>query len=234
MRRLGMVLVLLALWTSRSPAAGDSAYPPPIVVVYPFTVSGNTTDPRAGGNVALLLSTRLEQLGGVVVKPFTPGTSRADFLTAAKEQNADYYVTGFITPIGSEVSLITQVVSTYGGTVVWSSTVTIRTYSDALGQADGLRAAIVAHAERGLASLGSQPAPATSAAPSRDAADVNLTKALGRHHRNAAASAPPSAAPAAVLSAAPAAVPSAAPSPASVALGDRTKSGASKARKVLV
>jgi len=183
--------------------ADTSAFPPPVVVVYPFTVSG-TMDPEAGGNIAVLLSTRLASLGGITVKPYTPGTERHDFLIAAQRQNADYYVTGFVTPLGSEASLVTQVVSIYAGTVVWSNTTTIRTYADALAQSDGLRAAIVSHAQRNFASIGATTGPAPTPEPATsDAAGVNLTRALGRKHRNAAS--------------APTPVPSQAPSPAPTA-----------------
>ncbi len=181
--------------------AADNVFPPPVVVVYPFTVAGDSSASavQTGGNIALLLSNRLAELGGIVVKPFTPGTTRADYLTAAEKQNADYYVTGFLTPIGSEISLITQVVSIYGGTVVWSSTVTVRTYGDALGQADPLRSGILAHAERSFSAITAQAPPAATPEPvTRDAAGVNLTKALGRHHHDASPSPAPSGSPAAV------------------------------------
>jgi hypothetical protein len=179
--------------------AETSAFPPPVVVVYPFTVSGSTTDPQAGGNLAVLLSNGLQALGGVEVKPFTPGTGRPDFLIAAQKQNADYYVTGFLTPIGPEFSLITQVVSTYGGSVVWSNSITIRTYKDALAEADALHGAILTHAQRSLSSIAAQPVEPTPQPVTSDAAGVNLTKALGRHHRDAPSPAPSASAPAAAV-----------------------------------
>jgi TolB-like protein len=183
---LAALFAVVAATTARAAVTARSAFPPPVVVIYPFTVAGNTssTATQTGGNVALLLANRLSELGGVDVKPFTPGTVRADYLTAATAQNADYYVTGFLTPIGSEVSLITQVVSTYAGTVIWSSTVSIKTYGDALGQVDTMRAAILAHAGRSLSAIAAQPPPASTPQPeTSDAAGLNLTKALGRHHR---------------------------------------------------
>ncbi|MBD5606660.1 MAG: hypothetical protein IAI48_16450 [Candidatus Eremiobacteraeota bacterium] len=171
--------------------AAIDAFPPPVVVVYPFTVSGNTTVAGAGGNVAVLLAEKLQALGGVEVKPFTPGTERRDYLTAAQKQNADYYVSGFLTPIGSEVSLITQVVSIYGGTVVWSNTSTIRTYADALAEASDLHEAILRHAGRSLSSLGAPPPASTPEAPTKDAAGVNLSKAFGRHRKDQTVAAAP-------------------------------------------
>jgi TolB-like protein len=208
MRSFGPALALsvvlaafAALFFSRS-ASAQSVLSAPVVVVYPFTVGNSGTDAQAGGNVAVLLATRLQSLGGITVKPFTPGTGRPDYLSAAEKENADYYVTGFLTPIGDEVSLITQVVSTYSGSVVWSNSSIIRTYADALGQADPLHAAILSHAGRSLASIGSQPVSSTPAPSSSAGPGVNLTKAL-RHHRREAAPAPsPSAAGVAPLAAA--------------------------------
>lgn len=175
-------------------------FPEPVVVVYPFTVSGSSGGSAVGSNIALLLATRLGELGGLTVKPFTPGTVRADYLTAARGENADYYVTGFLAPIGSEVSLITQVVTTTSGLVVWSSTTTIRTYGDANAQADPLHQAILAHAGRALSAIPVQSAAATPQPATSDAASFNVTRALGRHRKaSAVASATPSPAAAVAL-----------------------------------
>ncbi len=171
-------------------AATPQIFAPPVVVVYPFTVSGSAMSPHVGGDVALLIANRLDAMGGLDVKPFTPGTERPDYLTAAEKQNADYYVAGFLTPIGAEVSLIVQVVSTYGGTVEWSSTSTIRTYNDAVAQADGIHDAILRHAQRGLASLGAPPPPSTPEPTGKDAAGFSLNHILGRKHHDVTAPEP--------------------------------------------
>jgi hypothetical protein len=200
-------------------SAATDLFPNPVVVVYPFTVSGSSGTSAVGGNVAILLATRLGELGGVTVKPFTPGTVRADYLTAARGENADYYVTGFLAPIGSEVSLITQVVTTNSGLVVWSSTTTIRTYGDASAQADPLHQAILAHAGRALSAIPVQSAAATPQPATSDAASFNVTRALGRHRKGPAATAAPNPAAASQVSAAPLAntPPLANPPPASSA-----------------
>ncbi|MGB8205741.1 MAG: hypothetical protein WCE83_13810, partial [Candidatus Baltobacteraceae bacterium] len=132
----------------------QSAFPAPVVVVYPFTVSENA-DSEAGSNIAILFSTRLMQLGGIVVKPYTPGTDRPQYLAASLAMGADYYVSGFTTPIGGrEVSIVTQLVSTASGTVVYSATTLATTYADAASEAETLHDVILAHATRGLAGLG--------------------------------------------------------------------------------
>jgi hypothetical protein len=182
---LRVFLAFVTVFFSCAPLAAGAApqiFTPPVVVVYPFTVSGSAMSPQVGGDVALLIANRLDAIGGLNVKPFTPGTERPDYLIAAEKQNADYYVTGFLTPIGAEVSLIVQVVSTYGGTVEWSTTSTIRTYNDAVAQADGIHDAILSHAERSLASLGAPPPPSTPEPTGKDAAGLSLTRILGRKH----------------------------------------------------
>jgi hypothetical protein len=187
MEMLRVFLALVTVFFSCVPLAAGAApqiFTPPVVVVYPFTVSGCAMSPQVGGDIALLIANRLDAIGGLNVKPFTPGTERPDYLIAAEKQNADYYVTGFLTPIGAEVSLIVQVVSTYGGTVEWSTTSTIRTYNDAVAQADGIHDAILSHAERSLASLGAPPPPSTPEPTGKDAAGLSLTRILGRKHHS--------------------------------------------------
>ena len=190
---LRVFLAFVTVFFSCMPLAAGAApqiFTPPVVVVYPFTVSGSAMSPQVGGDVALLIANKLDALGGLDVKPFTPGTDRPDYLTAAEKQYAEYYVAGFLTPIGAEVSLIVQVVSTYGGTVEWSSTSTIRTYNDAVAQADGIHDAILRHAQRSLASLGAPPPPSTPEPTGKDAAGFSLNRILGRKHHDVTAPEP--------------------------------------------
>ncbi len=154
-------LIALGLLIAAIPLAGAiNPRPVPVVVIYPLTTTAGT-NPDAGSNIAILFSNRMAQAGGITVKPPTPGTTRADFLTAALNEHADYYVTGYLTPLGDDVSMLAQVVSTYSGTIVFSTTVVVRTYAEAGGQADLLREAILRHAGRGLAELDETPPPST-------------------------------------------------------------------------
>lgn len=163
-----LLFALAALLVAGPAVAAVSALPAPVVVVYPLSVTGST-DPDAGSRLALLFATQLVQEGGITIKPPEPGAKREDYLQAAKDLNADYYITGYVTPVGDSVSLVDQVVSTYSGIVVWSNTTEIRTYAEALGQADLMRSAILRHAGRSLAALDqpaqSTPAPSASSNP---------------------------------------------------------------------
>lgn len=155
---------------------GKSSFPPPVVVVYPLTVTGEA-DKESGSRLGLLFATRIATSGGITVKPPPPGTERKDFLDEARKLGADYYVSGYVTPIGNEVALVEQVVSTYSGIVMWSNTAQVLTYADASSQADIMRTAILRHAGRAVAQEDApitQPTGATS--PQPQGSGVNVGK----------------------------------------------------------
>jgi hypothetical protein len=158
---------------------------PPVVVVYPLTVSAGA-NPEAGSNIAVLIAQGLAQ-HGVTVKPAPPGTQRADYLTAAQAAGADYYVTGFLSALGDEVSMVLQAVSTSSGSIVNSTTTVVKTYAEAAGQAEPLAQAILRHSGRELAEL-DEPRPSGTDTPQPSRSDkgneANLT-GLGAifHHR---------------------------------------------------
>lgn len=208
------LLVVILCCLAGLPAVGAiNTLPPPIVVVYPLATSG-TADPQAGGRLAIIFASRLANAGGISVKPATPGTTRAQYLAAARALGADYYITGFMTPLGNEVSLVNQLVSTYSGIVVWSNTTQVRTYDEAAGQADLLHDAILRHAGRTLAAL-DQPAPLPTATPAPPPNGGNLNKIFSRRPKPTAAPKPaPTATAAPAASSAPARASAAPPSQA--------------------
>jgi hypothetical protein len=171
-----------------------------VVVVYPLTATTGT-NPEAGSNVAILFSTRMAEGGGLTIKPPTPGTARADFLEAARKQRADYYITGYLTPLGEDISMLAQVVSTFSGTVVFSTTTVVRTYAEAGGQADVLRDAILRHAGRDQGSA-DQPAPPSSTPASgpsegpHEGTLANITNLFHHTKKESAATPAPSTTPA--------------------------------------
>jgi hypothetical protein len=186
----GLALAFLSMVT----LLGAYTTAPPVVVVYPLTVSAGA-NPEAGGNIAVLIAQGLAQ-HGVTVKPAPPGTQRADYLTAAQAAGADYYVTGFLTALGDEVSMVLQAVSTSSGSIINSTTTVVKTYAEAGGQAPALADAILRHSGRALASL-DDPRPAESETPKpshgdkKNEADVNVKTVGGLfHHKSTVAAAP--------------------------------------------
>ncbi len=189
--------VALALLFSLVPLLGAISPFDPVVVVYPLTVSGGA-DPESGSNIAVLIATNLTKHGGLIVRPYPPGTTRAEYLTAARGVGADYYITGFLTTLGDQVSLILQVVSTTSGTIVQSNTAFVRTYGEAAGQSDLLAQIMLQHSGRALSQLDNpQPAPSESPPPPNQKADENNFLGLFHHKAKATPSPTPSGSPAA-------------------------------------
>ena len=56
--------------TLRTP--GKSSFPPPVVVVFPLSVTGEA-DKEAGSRLGLLFATRFATSGGITIKPPPPG-----------------------------------------------------------------------------------------------------------------------------------------------------------------
>ena len=165
-----------------------SALPPPVVVVYPLTASGGA-DPETGASIAVTIAQRLSVGGTILVKPYPPGTQRADFRNAASALGADYYISGFLTPLGDQTSMVTQVVSVASGTVITSSTAFVRTYADAAAQAESLHDAILRHAGRALASLDAPPRQTPAPNPS-EKNEANISGLFKKKKKSAPAATP--------------------------------------------
>ncbi len=230
MRRFVVALFALC-WSVALLAAAppSSILGTPVLVVYPFSVNGSSVDREAGSRLAVAIATQISDLGGVEVKPATPGVERQEYLAAAHREGADYYIAGYVTPLGDGVSVVEQLVSTQTGIVVYSNTAQVRTYADAAGQGDILRDALLRHQTRNLGAYAAPPPPAATPAATPapgSAAQANLGRLFGRRQKTAApAKANPNPTPtaAAALAAAPSPSPSA--TAASVALGHESKYG---------
>jgi TolB-like protein len=189
-RRLLVVCLVAFLGLPLLAATPSSLFTKPAVVVYPFTANGSSIDREASSRLATIIATQLAQNGQISVIPPPPGTERKDFLTVARAHNADYYVAGFISPLGNGVSVVEQVVSATSGIVVYSTTAQIQTYADASGQGDDLAAFITRHANRGLAAIGTAPPPSSPSPQPTGEAQTNLGKLFGRKKKPAPAPKP--------------------------------------------
>ncbi len=117
--------------------------PKPAIVVYPFSGAQGVA-PTIGANVALVTALQLSQGGDITVKSAPADTQRADYLQTARGLGADYYVSGFVSPIGNQLAVIEQLVSTRNGVSVWrSNTMQLTVPDDARAQASDLHDAIV-------------------------------------------------------------------------------------------
>lgn len=125
----------------------------PSIVVYPLIANGSGVNSETGSRVSVTIATQIAQQGGVTVKTSPPGIEQHDYLTAARQLGVDFYVTGYVTPLGAEASIVEQLVSAKSGAIVWSNTALLTTYAEAVGQASIIRSAILAYAGRAVSSL---------------------------------------------------------------------------------
>ncbi|PZR57381.1 MAG: hypothetical protein DLM50_06195 [Candidatus Meridianibacter frigidus] len=155
----------------------------PTAIIYPFSVSGDT-DKTAGAKLAALFAQEIHQSGGVILEPLPiKPIGRADYLNNAIKTGADYYISGYITPLGDEVSLVEQLVSTSSGAIIWANTTQVLTYGDAISQADSLRSAILAHAGRVEAQYKQQQAAPTPPPGPANGTQTSIGQLLGLLHR---------------------------------------------------
>lgn len=188
-------------------AGPSSLLDKPTVIVYPFTTATTTITRETASQLAVIIATQMAATGRVTVLPPPPGTERKDFLSVARAQNADYYIAGFMSPLGDGVSVVEQVVSTTSGIVIFSNTSQLSNYADAAGQGDALAVFVGNHANRALASIGTPPPAASPSAAPSAGAQASLSGLFGHRKKPAAApSAAPSAQPSLVTTPAPAAI----------------------------
>ncbi len=169
--RFFLAAVVVALGLPLVAATAPSLTSAPTVVVYPLVgAQGVASD--VGASVALVIATQLAQMGGITVKAAPQGTQQADFLTAAKKLDAEYYVAGFVAPLGDQVSVVEQLVSTRTGAVVWSNTAQLAVYGDARASATVLHDIIVQFNTRGFTALSPEAIPTSRPAPPKRVAAV--------------------------------------------------------------
>jgi hypothetical protein len=175
----------------------------PTVIVYPLAASSATLDREASARIATTIATEIAVGGLVKVVPAKTGVDRQNYLADARAAGANYYVTGFITPLGSGASVVEQVVSTLSGTLVFSVSSFITSYNEVVDQGDQLREGIVERSQRGIQAFTAPPPPVARPVPEpSNGTDVNVGTIFGRKKQAgpaAVAAVPPANATIAVL-----------------------------------
>ena len=133
----------------------------PMVVVYPFDASTDIK-PGTGDAAAQLFTQQMNTDGGVDTIQGPGSVKRSDYLKYARSINADYYVSGYMTPLGDGVSVVEQVVSATSGTIVFGQTAQIESFQDATAQATLIRDGIVSRERQISEAYQSAQAQATS------------------------------------------------------------------------
>lgn len=175
-----------------SPAATLQPESLPIVVVFPFGASSDIA-PGNGEKAANLFVQVMNSAGGIDAIGAPATVKRTDYLTYAKSVNADFYVSGYMTPLGTGVSLVEQVVSTRSGVMLFGQTAQIQSFEDASSQAIAIHDGIMSQI-RGMQQQ-YQAAQATSTPTPMASGQANLSKGLaglaGLFHRDKAKTAVP-------------------------------------------
>lgn len=127
-------------------APSASATPPgttqPVLVVYPFEAPSDL-DPRSGTSIAQIYSQVIMQSGGVSVLAIPSGIKREDYQKYAHVLHADYYISGYIQPIGQAAAIVTQVVDVSTDISVYSTTTQVTDVQDVASSALNARTVIL-------------------------------------------------------------------------------------------
>ncbi|MHB8140031.1 MAG: hypothetical protein ACYDHD_02035 [Vulcanimicrobiaceae bacterium] len=137
----------------------------PRVVIFPFERAGDLPK-NSGHTVAKIFDVTIRQSGGInVIKPIGTFTRR-EYLAQVRKLGADYYISGYLTPLGDSASMVAQIVSAQTGLIVYSTTAQLRTVGDAASQALDARTVILDRvAARNDASGEGNPQPSTTPNP---------------------------------------------------------------------
>ncbi len=135
------------------------------VVIYPFDVQTGV-DAKIGAAIAEILAQEMAAAGGLNVMPVAVGVKRADFLDAARARHADFYISGYVTPVGDAAAVVEQVVSVESGVILFSQTAQVQSVADVASQSLQARAQILAFVGRGTQNIAEQtggtPAPTST------------------------------------------------------------------------
>jgi TolB-like protein len=141
-----------------TPAATPAAIEQmPVLVVYPFEVQTGV-DPRLGIAIAQILGQEMIAAGGITVLPVPLGIKRADFLETARADRADFYISGYVTPVGDSAAVVEQVVSVSSGVILFSQTAQVSSVADVASQSLLARSQILAFVGRNTENVQTQPA----------------------------------------------------------------------------
>lgn len=177
---------------SHAAAPAATANPIPMIVVFPFQTSSDLKA-DTGQRAAQLFVDQINQAGGLDAILSSSNTARSQYLDYARKLQADFYLTGYMTPLGNGVSLVEQVVSTQSGTIVYGSTAQIDSFEDASSQAIQIHGAILSMEQDAAGRYSSEQGTTTSTPAPAATNQANIGKGfsdiagLFKHHAAATA-----------------------------------------------
>ncbi|HEY5425645.1 MAG TPA: hypothetical protein VIJ77_03760 [Candidatus Tumulicola sp.] len=163
------------------------------VLIYPFDVQTGV-DPKIGMAIAQILAQEMTAAGGLSVMAVPSGIKRPDFLRNAHEQNADFYISGYVTPVGESAAVVEQVVSVESGVILFSQTAQVQSVADVASQSLQARAQILAFVNRSTQNIAAQstrtPEPTSTNGANVKIGGISSIVDSVFHHKGAATPAP--------------------------------------------
>ncbi len=162
-----------------SPSAAASATPVPTgpkIVIYDFQ-SPSDLDPKYGGAVAQVYAQVMQHVGGVQILPTPKDIKREDYSKYAHSRGADYYISGYLQPIGDSIAIVSQIYDVNDGISVYSQTAQVTSMQDVGSQALTARQIILQAAgvdRPQIAAPQSTPTPSATSG-----ASLSITNVLG-------------------------------------------------------
>lgn len=171
---------------SIAPAPGTFTSSAPSVVVYPFETPSDVNK-NTGQAIAQIYAQVLVQSGGLTVLAIPKGIRREDYAKYAHSKGADYYISGYVQPIGASAAIVAQVVDVNNDISVYSQTTQIQSVPEVASQALDARAVIMRAAGIEQPDIVTQQA--TPAPSATQGASLSITNVLGDlfkgHHKGA-------------------------------------------------
>jgi hypothetical protein len=179
--------------TSAAPSPSASRSSVTTVLIYPFDVQTGV-DAKIGTAIADILAQEMTGAGGLTVLPVPQGVKRSDFLQTARTQSADFYISGYVTPVGDAAAVVEQVVSVDSGVILFSQTAQVQSVADVASQSLQARAQILAFVGRATQNIAPQPtnSPQPTATNGANMQIRGLSSIVDSvfHHKSAATPAP--------------------------------------------
>ena len=176
---MGLLLLFSSLALAAvAPRPGTAPSPPPpptpgpaaigqapVILIYPFDVQTGA-DAKIGMAIAQILAQEMTAAGGISVPPVPQGVKRENFLQNALGAHADFYISGYVTPVGDSAAVVEQVVSVASGVILFSQTAQVSSVADVASQSLLARSQILALVGRGTEAMQTQtnntPAPTST------------------------------------------------------------------------
>jgi TolB-like protein len=193
-RTLFLALFVVGIAPAPQPAATPTPTPPslaqlPTILVYPFDVQTGA-DPKLGIAIAQIFGQEMAAAGGLSVLAVPQGVARANFLSNARGEQAEFYISGYVTQVGDSASVVEQVVSVDSGVILFSQTAQVNNVADVASLSLLARTEILTFVGRNTETLQTQtantPAPtSTNGAAVPVSGITNIVDSVFKHKNGA-------------------------------------------------